>query len=109
VASTRVSERASLVGHEHPEVTVFSILGFILLGLIAGYLGRFLMPGRQPMGCVSTALLGMVGSVVGGTLGSLIFEGDLDLSPAGFIGAVIGVVIVLFILERTGRFDERRR
>jgi uncharacterized membrane protein YeaQ/YmgE (transglycosylase-associated protein family) len=88
---------------------VFSILGFILLGLVAGYLGRLLMPGRQPMGCVATAVLGMVGSVVGGTLGSLLFEGDLDLSAAGFIGAVIGVLIVLFVMERTGRFDDDRR
>jgi uncharacterized membrane protein YeaQ/YmgE (transglycosylase-associated protein family) len=84
---------------------VFSILGFILLGIVAGYLGRLIMPGQQKMGCLATTALGMVGSVVGGTLGSLIFEGDLDLSPAGFIGAVIGVLIVLFVLERTGRID----
>jgi uncharacterized membrane protein YeaQ/YmgE (transglycosylase-associated protein family) len=59
---------------------VFSILGFIILGIVAGYLGRAIMPGRQKMGFVATAILGMVGSVVGGLLGSLIFEGDLDLS-----------------------------
>jgi uncharacterized membrane protein YeaQ/YmgE (transglycosylase-associated protein family) len=41
--------------------------------------------------------------VVGGTLGSLIFEGDLDLSAAGFLGSIIGVVIVLLILGRAGR------
>jgi uncharacterized membrane protein YeaQ/YmgE (transglycosylase-associated protein family) len=84
---------------------VFSILGFILLGIVAGYLGRLIMPGKQKMGFVATTVLGMVGSVVGGLLGSLIFEGDLDLSPAGFIGAIVGVLIVLFVLERTGRID----
>jgi uncharacterized membrane protein YeaQ/YmgE (transglycosylase-associated protein family) len=84
---------------------MFSILGFILLGIVAGYLGRLIMPGKQRMGCLATTALGMVGSVVGGLLGSLIFEGDLDLSPAGFIGAIIGVLIVLFVLERTGRID----
>lgn len=87
---------------------MFSVLGFVLLGLIAGYLGRLLMPGDQPMGCVATAVLGMVGSVVGGTLASLLFRGDLELNPAGFIGAVIGVVIVLFIMERTGRSGDGR-
>jgi uncharacterized membrane protein YeaQ/YmgE (transglycosylase-associated protein family) len=79
------------------------IIGFIILGIIAGYLGRLLMPGRQKMGFLATALLGMVGSVVGGTLASLIFEGDLDLSAAGFLGSIVGVLIVLFIMMRTGR------
>lgn len=87
---------------------MFSIIGFILLGIIAGYLGRLIMPGEQKMGFVATAVLGMVGSLVGGLLGSLIFEGDLDLSPAGFIGAIIGVLIVLFVLDRTGKVGSRR-
>ncbi len=82
---------------------MLSVIGFILLGIVAGYVGRLLMPGRQAMGFVATAVLGMVGSLVGGLLGSLIFEGDLDLSPAGFIGAVIGVLIVLFVMSRMGR------
>jgi uncharacterized membrane protein YeaQ/YmgE (transglycosylase-associated protein family) len=79
------------------------LIGFIILGAIAGYLGRALLPGRQRMGCLATTGLGMLGSVVGGTLGSLIFEGDLDLSAAGFLGSIIGVVIVLLILGRAGR------
>ena len=41
--------------------------------------------------------------LVGGTLASLIFEGDLDLSASGIIGAIIGTLIVLFVLERTGK------
>lgn len=87
---------------------MFSIIGFILLGIIAGYLGRLIMPGRQKMGFLATTALGMVGSVVGGLLGSLIFEGDLDLSPAGFVGALIGVLIVLFAMERMGKLDGDR-
>jgi uncharacterized membrane protein YeaQ/YmgE (transglycosylase-associated protein family) len=87
---------------------VFSILGFILLGIVAGYLGRLIMPGKQKMSFVQTALLGMAGSLVGGVLGSLIFEGDLDLSAAGFIGSIIGVLIVLFIMERMGKTNDGR-
>lgn len=86
---------------------MFSILGFILLGIVAGYLGRLIMPGKQQMGFIATTVLGMVGSVVGGLLGSLIFEGDLDLSPAGFIGAIIGVLIVLFVMGRLGKTGDR--
>jgi uncharacterized membrane protein YeaQ/YmgE (transglycosylase-associated protein family) len=86
---------------------MLGLIGFIIIGIIAGYLGRLLMPGRQKMGFLQTAGLGMIGSLVGGVLGSLIFEGDLDLSAAGFIGSIIGVLIVLFVMKRMGKFDER--
>lgn len=79
------------------------LIAFVLVGAIAGYLGRLLMPGEQRMGCLGTTALGMAGSLVGGTLGALIFEGDLDISAAGIIGAVIGTLIVLAIMQRTGR------
>lgn len=79
------------------------IIAFIIVGAIAGYLGRLLMPGKQQMGCLATTLLGMAGSLVGGTLASLIFAGDLDIGAAGIIGAIIGTLIVLFVLERTGK------
>lgn len=84
---------------------MFSIIGFIILGIVAGYLGRLLMPGRQKMGFVATALLGMVGSLVGGTLGALLFGGGFGdgFSTAGLIGSIIGVIIVLVILQATGR------
>ncbi len=73
-----------------------SILAFIILGLIAGFIARAIMPGRQAMGLIPTALLGMVGSLIGGFLGSLI-SGDrvFDLHAAGIIGSVIGALIVL--------------
>lgn len=85
------------------------LLGFVIVGAIAGYLGRLLMPGRQPMGCFGTTLLGMAGSLVGGTLASLLFGGRVELSAAGIIGSILGVLIVLFVIERTGDRDGRRR
>jgi uncharacterized membrane protein YeaQ/YmgE (transglycosylase-associated protein family) len=79
------------------------IIAFIFVGAIAGYLGRLLMPGEQRMGCLGTTLLGMAGSLVGGTLASLIFGEGFAISAAGIIGAIIGTLIVLFVLERSGK------
>ncbi|MFA9428663.1 GlsB/YeaQ/YmgE family stress response membrane protein [Egicoccus sp. AB-alg2] len=85
------------------------IIAFIILGIVAGYLGRLIMPGRQKMGFVATAALGMVGSVVGGVLGSLISGEGLALGTAGLLGSIIGVLIVLFVAERVGRGDSTDR
>lgn len=79
---------------------MFTIIGLLIVGLIAGALARLLVPGRDPMGCIGTMLLGIVGSYVGGALGSLIFDGDLDLRQANsFIGAVVGAVLLLLVLR----------
>jgi uncharacterized membrane protein YeaQ/YmgE (transglycosylase-associated protein family) len=84
------------------------LIAFILLGIVAGYLGRLIMPGRQKMGFLATAGLGMLGSVVGGTLASLISGEGLGLGTAGIIGSIVGVLIVLFIVERVGNEDRGR-
>ena len=83
-----------------------SILAFIVLGLIAGFLARAIRPGRQPMGLIATAALGMVGSLLGGFIGSLL-SGDrlFDLHAAGLIGSVIGALVVLML---TGASRRRR-
>ena len=76
------------------------ILGLIVIGLIAGALARFLVPGRDPMGIGATIALGIVGSFVGGFLADVLFRNDTadrGLSPAGIVGSVIGAVIVLLI------------
>jgi uncharacterized membrane protein YeaQ/YmgE (transglycosylase-associated protein family) len=84
------------------------LIAFILLGIVAGYLGRLIMPGRQKMGFLATAGLGMLGSVVGGTLASIIAGEGLALGTAGLLGSIIGVLIVLFVGERLGREDRGR-
>ncbi len=76
------------------------ILGLIIVGLIAGALARFLVPGRDPMGIGATILLGIVGSFVGGFLADVLFRDDASdrgLGPVGIIGSVIGAIIVLLI------------
>lgn len=83
-----------------------SIISFILLGIVAGFIARALMPGRQSMGFIATAILGMVGSFVGGFLGSLISDRRvLDLHGAGIIGSVIGALVVLALFG----YIKRRR
>lgn len=80
---------------------MLALLAFLIVGALAGYLARFLMPGPDPMGCLGTTALGVAGSFVGGLLGALLFDGELELSAAGFIGSVIGAMIVLFVVRRT--------
>jgi len=76
------------------------IVSIIIVGLIAGFLARAIVPGRQNLSIGLTLLLGIVGSFVGGFLGYLIFgkdAGDGFLQPAGIIGSIIGAIIVLVI------------
>ena len=75
-----------------------TLIGFLILGIIAGALARLLVPGRDPMGLLGTMLLGIVGSFVGGFLASLLFNGELNLRASNnFIGAVIGAIVALLI------------
>jgi uncharacterized membrane protein YeaQ/YmgE (transglycosylase-associated protein family) len=70
------------------------IIGWIFFGLVVGIVAKFLMPGRDPGGFFITALLGIVGALVGGFLGRLIgWYGDGD--PVGFVMAVVGSIILL--------------
>ncbi len=71
------------------------IIAFLIIGIIAGFLARFLVPGKDPMGFLGTMLLGIVGSFVGGMLAALIFEGDFEIAASGLIGSVIGAVVAL--------------
>ena len=76
------------------------IIGWIVIGLIAGAIARWLMPGPDPMGWLGTIVLGIVGSLVGGTLLNVLFGGGLELSAAGILGSILGALIVLFVWRR---------
>ncbi|MGY2746590.1 GlsB/YeaQ/YmgE family stress response membrane protein [Arthrobacter sp. UYCu723] len=75
------------------------ILGFLLLGLIAGAIAKAILPGPQGGGWVITLVLGVVGAILGGWIGSLIFGGGLgdffDLRT--WLLSILGAVIVLLI------------
>jgi uncharacterized membrane protein YeaQ/YmgE (transglycosylase-associated protein family) len=76
------------------------IIGWIVFGLIVGIVAKFVMPGHDPGGFVITALIGIVGAVVGGFVGrtiGLYKDGD----PVGFVMAVIGAIILLAVYRLT--------
>jgi uncharacterized membrane protein YeaQ/YmgE (transglycosylase-associated protein family) len=73
-------------------------LHWILLGLIAGTLAKFLVPGRDPAGCIITVVLGMVGALLGGWIGSLVGWGNIGQSrfdPRSVALATLGAILVL--------------
>ncbi len=81
------------------------VIAFILIGLLAGLIARAILPGNQSMGLLATTLLGIVGSFVGGLIGSL-FRADgrlFDLHPSGIIMSVVGAIIVLLLVGFAGR------
>lgn len=83
---------------------VGSILVWLLIGLVAGFIARAVVPGRDRMGIGGTIVLGLVGSLIGGFLGDLLVEGDQDFSPAGILGSILGAIIALFAYRAmTGR------
>lgn len=83
-----------------------NILGWIIIGLIAGALAGFFVPGRERFGCLGTMLIG----ILGGLLGGFLWVGVLGQDEAsGWLGALviatIGAMIVLFIIRAMRRND----
>ena len=75
---------------------MFGLIGTIIFGLIVGLVAKLLMPGKDPSGFFITAIIGIVGSLIGGFLGRMLGlyrEGD----PAGFIMSVIGVMVLVYV------------
>jgi uncharacterized membrane protein YeaQ/YmgE (transglycosylase-associated protein family) len=78
---------------------MFSILGWIVFGLIVGVLAKLVMPGKDPGGVLVTMGLGIVGALVGGFIGRL-FGLYQQGEGAGFIMATLGAVLVLFAYRK---------
>ncbi|HSD22193.1 MAG TPA: GlsB/YeaQ/YmgE family stress response membrane protein [Anaeromyxobacter sp.] len=74
------------------------ILAWIVFGFIIGLLARAVVPGKQGMGLVMTTLLGIAGSLIGGLVASALTGGNATgFQPSGFIGSLIGAVVLLLI------------
>jgi uncharacterized membrane protein YeaQ/YmgE (transglycosylase-associated protein family) len=86
-----------------------TIIGLLVIGLIAGFIARALVPGRQSMTIWQTLLLGIAGSFAGGFLGRLLFgSGDSLVQPSSWIGSIIGSVIVLLVYLQIKRRSANR-
>lgn len=85
---------------------MFAFLGWLIIGLVAGALARLMVPGRQPMGIFMTMLLGLIGSIIGGFVSSMIFGYDpMDpgFHPGGLIMSTLGAILALALYVRSAR------
>lgn len=73
-----------------------AILWTLVIGLIVGAIAKFLMPGRDPGGCIITMLIGIAGAFVAGFLGRALGWYQVG-QPAGFIASIIGAMLLLLI------------
>ena len=79
---------------------MFYIIGMIIVGLVAGALARLILPGKDPMGLMMTAVLGIIGSFVGGIIGTLLHMRNEDKGyfvHGGFLLSILGAILVLWI------------
>jgi uncharacterized membrane protein YeaQ/YmgE (transglycosylase-associated protein family) len=79
------------------------MIGFLVFGLFVGFIARLLLPGKQKIGLLWTLLLGVAGSLIGGTIANLIGSGDIwELNIIGSIAAILSAVALLVVGERAG-------
>lgn len=78
------------------------IIGFLVAGLVIGALARLIKPGEQNLSLLATLALGVVGSLIGGVIASVLGTGGIEeLNVIGFVVAVIAAVLLIGIAERT--------
>ena len=74
-----------------------NILWWIVFGAIVGGIAKLIMPGKDPGGCIVTIILGILGSVLGGFIFGLLLPGRSASDPAGWIGSILGALLLLFL------------
>jgi uncharacterized membrane protein YeaQ/YmgE (transglycosylase-associated protein family) len=85
------------------------VLSWILFGLLAGAMAKFIMPGKDPGGCIGTVIIGILGAVIGGFVGTSVFDfGTVTgFNVRSFGIAILGAIILLtlyrLLLERRPR------
>lgn len=87
---------------------IINLIIWLVIGFVAGYLAKLIMPGPDGGGVILTTILGIVGAMVGGFIGRLLFNSDTNANDSfsllSFIMAVVGAIVVLAIYRlATGR------
>ena len=75
----------------------YGIIGWIVIGGLAGAIAKLLMPGRDPGGCIITVLLGIAGALVAGWIGRALGWYGANDQGAGFVAAIVGAFLLLLI------------
>jgi uncharacterized membrane protein YeaQ/YmgE (transglycosylase-associated protein family) len=83
----------------------YDLIGALIIGLIVGLLARFLVPGRDPMGCIGTSLLGVAGAFVGGLISRFIWKppAAVNFVYPGFFISLVGAILVLMLVRTVRR------
>ena len=85
----------------HPKINSMGILAWILFGLIAGAIAKWIMPGNDPGGFIITILIGIAGAILGGLIGSALGFGGVDGFDLGsFLIAILGSLLLLWIYRQ---------
>lgn len=80
---------------------VKAVIVWAIFGLFVGLIARIFVGGPRRMGCLATTALGILGSVVGGTIGQLAIHHSVDeLHVGGFISSILGTMLVLLLLPK---------
>jgi uncharacterized membrane protein YeaQ/YmgE (transglycosylase-associated protein family) len=74
----------------------YGIIAWIIIGGLAGAIAKLVMPGRDPGGCIVTVLLGVAGALLAGWIGKAVGWYNTN-EGAGFIAAIVGAFVILFI------------
>ncbi|CUA04088.1 putative transglycosylase associated protein [Escherichia coli] len=86
------------------------ILSWIIFGLIAGIIAKWIMPGKENVGIIVTIILGIVGAVVGGYISTFFGFGKVDgFNFGSFVVAVIGAIVVLYIFKKVKSYIKGHR
>jgi uncharacterized membrane protein YeaQ/YmgE (transglycosylase-associated protein family) len=80
---------------------MFSLIWSIIVGFFVGLIARWIVPGAEHYGFIMTTVVGIVGSVIGGFIGTLFKkpEPGQKFHAAGFLMSIVGAVILLFLLK----------
>lgn len=87
---------------------IVSVIGFVVFGLVVGFLARLLIPGRQHLSLLTTLVLGLIGSVVGGVVANALGTGDVfELNVLGSVVAIVTAIALIVIGDRVGLITHR--